>query len=295
MLQLLASTLCSSLLLWRAEGIQSIGCFQDCGSSPDPSRDLSYLGYEDLSLIPGKCVAYCASRNYSYAGVQNGNQCFCGNNFGQVGGTWYTNNGGHSAVRGGNWADRLSDDYTVTDMNVCAARCLSDKRCFSAMLQTSGPGCVLFPYTCSQTGTSCPSWASYNWVGYWQKGGNPASPPQCNSACAGDSSQKCGGPCTNQIYSTAQPLTHMGCFADSNTRDLPFLIYGESNSYMTPQLCAYLCGPKYQYAGVQFSFQCFCGNSYGSQGASSNCNTACSGDSSQTCGGGYANNVYRIF
>ena len=40
------------------------------------------------------------------------------------------------------------------------------------------------------------------------------------------------------------------------------------------------------------SIQCYCSNTYGSYGFSSNCNMACSGNSNQICGGGLANSVY---
>jgi len=39
-------------------------------------------------------------------------------------------------------------------------------------------------------------------------------------------------------------------------------------------------------------FQCWCGNSYGSQGLATNCQSACSGNQSEICGGGCANSVY---
>ena len=47
----------------------------------------------------------------------------------------------------------------------------------------------------------------------------------------------------------------------------------------------------------QYSRYCFCGDSYGSYGpagSDSECNMACSGDSTIKCGGGWRNSVYRI-
>ena len=38
--------------------------------------------------------------------------------------------------------------------------------------------------------------------------------------------------------------------------------------------------------------QCFCGNSYGSQGPSVNCTMTCSGNPNETCGGPWSNSVY---
>ncbi len=49
------------------------------------------------------------------------------------------------------------------------------------------------------------------------------------------------------------------------------------------------------YAGVQFSTACFCGDSYGAQGEAteSDCNMQCSGNANQMCGGPSRNSVYK--
>jgi hypothetical protein len=63
---------------------------------------------------------------------------------------------------------------------------------------------------------------------------------------------------------------------------------------MTVELCSELCSKRgYRYAGVQFSSWCFCGNRYGTFGKANNCNMRCSGDSSEICGGSWANSVYK--
>jgi len=67
-------------------------------------------------------------------------------------------------------------------------------------------------------------------------------------------------------------------------------------SQMTPRLCRSTCASKgYSYAGVQFSNQCFCGNSSppsSSLAHDSDCNMKCSGDDRQVCGGSWRMNVY---
>ena len=45
---------------------------------------------------------------------------------------------------------------------------------------------------------------------------------------------------------------------------------------------------------IFLSSYCACGNSYGSQGVSTNCNMPCSGNSLEICGGGGANSVYQV-
>ena len=59
---------------------------------------------------------------------------------------------------------------------------------------------------------------------------------------------------------------------------------------MTVGKCKRLCF-GFAYAGVQYSKQCFCGNTAPSI-AAKNCNMACAGNKKQTCGGDWAMNVY---
>jgi glucan endo-1,3-alpha-glucosidase len=51
----------------------------------------------------------------------------------------------------------------------------------------------------------------------------------------------------------------------------------------------------FKYAATQAATYCFCGNSYDRYGAfPGGCTMACAADSSQTCGGGFANQVYDV-
>lgn len=51
-----------------------LGCYDDFGSA----RDLEYGPYHNESMTPWLCMQHCESLNYSYVGVQGGNECFCG-------------------------------------------------------------------------------------------------------------------------------------------------------------------------------------------------------------------------
>jgi hypothetical protein len=63
---------------------------------------------------------------------------------------------------------------------------------------------------------------------------------------------------------------------------------------MTTERCIEYCREKnFPYAGTQYGQQCFCGITYGKSGPSGNCTMPCAGNSSQICGGGWANSVYR--
>jgi hypothetical protein len=172
-----------------------VGCFKD-----ESTRDLSDEAANGGSMSVETCLADCAG--YSYAGVQYGNQCFCGNSYGKYG--------------------------SATD---------------------------------------------------------------CNMDCSGDSAETCGGTWANSIYKVpAAGPTSLGCFKDESSRDLAD---ETSLSPVTVETCISTCkGAGYTYAGVQYGSQCFCGDSYGEYGAATDCNMACNGDSAETCGGTWANDVY---
>ncbi|XP_071145884.1 uncharacterized protein [Mytilus edulis] len=66
---------------------------------------------------------------------------------------------------------------------------------------------------------------------------------------------------------------------------------------MLVEMCKQLCMGN-RYLGLQYSFECFCGNSLDNSGVynettDSECNRGCLGNSSQICGGNYRNSVYE--
>uniref|UniRef100_A0A1I8F1Q9 WSC domain-containing protein n=1 Tax=Macrostomum lignano TaxID=282301 RepID=A0A1I8F1Q9_9PLAT len=58
----------------------SVGCFKDKAKPRDLPK-LARLG----SVTPAACAAQCFKLRFSYAGVQNGNECRCGNSYGRHG------------------------------------------------------------------------------------------------------------------------------------------------------------------------------------------------------------------
>ncbi|KAG9013645.1 hypothetical protein FRB90_005817 [Tulasnella sp. 427] len=65
---------------------------------------------------------------------------------------------------------------------------------------------------------------------------------------------------------------------------------------MTPAFCQAKCSAAgFSYAGVEYSSECYCGNSLTNGGTTSNaCTSTCSGDSKLTCGGSWALSVYKL-
>ncbi|KAF8263422.1 copper radical oxidase [Lactarius quietus] len=90
--------------------------------------------------------------------------------------------------------------------------------------------------------------------------------------------------------------TSLGCYSDNvNGRALTSASYTDTVG-MTVESCVNFCnGQNYIYAGVEYAQECYCGNiiTGGSASvASSDCNFACKGNPSETCGAGNRLNMY---
>lgn len=127
-------------------------------------------------------------------------------------------------------------------------------------------------------------------------------PSVCNFACKGDASETCGGRSTINIYGAApadtapppeSPYTLTGCFAEPDgARALPQLY---ASTKMTIELCHQDCSlAGYTYAGLEYSTECWCGNSIPAldQLSDSECSAACAGNATETCGGNNALQLY---
>uniref|UniRef100_A0A1I8G3S4 WSC domain-containing protein n=1 Tax=Macrostomum lignano TaxID=282301 RepID=A0A1I8G3S4_9PLAT len=87
-------------------------------------------------------------------------------------------------------------------------------------------------------------------------------------------------------------MRFVGCYIDKKKRDLP--VMAGSGSMSIPK-CYRLCRAKrYAYFGVQYSKECWCGNSYGKYGkrSKSECRMKCSGKKSTFCGSSWRNSIY---
>ena len=98
--------------------------------------------------------------------------------------------------------------------------------------------------------------------------------------------------CCMNVQSQLGGSSYVGCFTDNtNGRDLPIstaaLIGGDRQASLID--CAGQCA-GYEYMGLQWTSECFCGNSYGSQG-SAECPDDC-GLSSSGTGCGNRNAIY---
>ncbi|KAF9457691.1 WSC domain-containing protein [Collybia nuda] len=93
------------------------------------------------------------------------------------------------------------------------------------------------------------------------------------------------------------PWTSKGCYLDvSPARTLAESSYISSDT-MTVESCIAFCTTGgYHYAGVEYGRECFCDYAIQTQGITTTldeCNMACSGDASESCGAGNRINIYH--
>ncbi|KAG8871579.1 hypothetical protein FRC20_010402 [Serendipita sp. 405] len=130
----------------------------------------------------------------------------------------------------------------------------------------------------------------------------PATDGRCDMPCKGNPSELCGGGNGINVYKADGPTnlptyngwTHTDCYVDSIwNRVLPHSM--SVSGPMTVEKCLDACNASgFEYAGVEWSQECFCGQSAPSQVATDGrCDMPCKGNPSELCGGGNGINVYR--
>ncbi|XP_060850898.1 uncharacterized protein LOC132929522 [Rhopalosiphum padi] len=135
---------------------------------------------------------------------------------------------------------------------------------------------------------------------------------ECSIKCSGDTSASCGGPpnlvssyttdkskANNFIAHGGYPIPiYLGCYAETPNDDENRLLKGPAGpiTYNTPQKCSVKCfNMGFLFFGVTYGTECWCGNQRPAKSSKVddiNCNTPCSGDSNQFCGGGWKMGIY---
>ena len=91
---------------------------------------------------------------------------------------------------------------------------------------------------------------------------------------------------------------YVGCANETNPRALPLASYSSSTG-MTVESCQKFCtssSNNYGLAGIEYGGECYCANALQSYSAvgQSGCNMACTGNSSEICGGSSRLSVYNL-
>ncbi|CDZ98532.1 beta-1,6-N-acetylglucosaminyltransferase, contains WSC domain [Phaffia rhodozyma] len=297
-------------------GYENIGCWSD---NPDPDRVLDGMEYVVLNnMTPELCTLRCSGANYTYAGTQNGDTCYCGNSL--EGSNSLSDSscqtpctGNSSETCGGGYANgiwaltaNLPESQTVWEPLGCFGD-PSGRLMGTPVAQTSTMSYAACRRQCAFDGYDIAGLEN----GYICLCANsiPASSvvddSLCNVPCQGNSSEACGSYYSLSAFSLKHGLTatvsaasnswsSVGCMTDSSTRTLEGSTI--TNNMMTNAACIEACDSTgYTYAGTEAGYQCFCSNEIAATGlvaASSDCYQPCWGNSTDKCGGDYRVSVF---
>ena len=93
-----------------------IGCFKDQGNPFGvENRDLNKAIFSKNDMTISKCIDYCKSKGFKYAGLQYSSYCFCGNSYGKYGKANNCNMkcaGDANEICGGFWANSIYSTQT---------------------------------------------------------------------------------------------------------------------------------------------------------------------------------------
>ncbi|KAI5923224.1 hypothetical protein F4810DRAFT_211741 [Camillea tinctor] len=227
-----------------------IGCYTE-GTG---GRALTYgAGVASAQMNAANCTSACRAAGFILAGTEYGGECYCGNTIANGAtpaddGCDMTCNGNQTEVCGG--PNRLN----VYDYNM---EYTTPTSTVSSVVSTTATGIT------TATATS------------------PTVEASTTTTTTQAAPSATGFP---------DGWTAQGCWQDGpNGRIMP-TYQAPDNQELTLQSCAQLCASNgYTISGTEYYTQCFCGNAIYNGGVASkdtsSCNTPCSGDSTQMCGG----------
>ncbi|WWC65393.1 uncharacterized protein I303_108011 [Kwoniella dejecticola CBS 10117] len=286
-----------------------LGCFQDSGSN------IAFPNYYSYTVNPMSveiCKQSCIELGYTYAGVENGNQCRCGNNVPTT--TQYVASTNCNKVCSGNSSETcgaggMLEAYTLDKASASPVMPGASSSSYVGCYENSNRGLTSYTYydngmtvekcrtTCSEFGYSLASVYLSKYCGCGNAwGGATQKYPSSTCSyykCGGDSTEYCGGQTQAALYNTSdititvnKPEGWVSCWTDSGSaRTLQD--YSYSATPMSAKACRVACANQgYAYAGTESGNQCFCGNkiSGGAKAPTSTCNSICAGGTNETCG-----------
>lgn len=302
--------------------------YKSCVREPSSGRTLTGYSFTSSSMTVDMCVSTCATKGYTMAGAEYANECYCGNSFAGAatgGGSIPPESecnmpcaGDSSQICGaGNRLSVYANGQIAPGAPVLppgwssTSKCITEASTGRALVGNSFTSQSLtldqcvdvcdqtgFQYAGAEYGAEC---YCSNTISTANGGGMEVAASDCNMNCAGNSQQKCGAGYRITLYTkntVSNPLptgwVKNFCTIDQDTRVLDGYSYSDGSS-MTPATCIVACAQRgFILAGVENGNECYCGNTikqaYPTKDA--DCKTACSGDDSQYCGGGWRLMVY---
>lgn len=218
------------------------------------------------TLTLEKCATACTG--YTYFGTEYSGECYCGNTF----------NAGSVLAAGG------SDP----NANGCSMLCNGDK-----LEYCGGPNRLsAYKTNSTLTSSSSSSMSSTSTTG-------AATGTSTSGTTSSTPTPTPTGPITVQNLAG---YTYLGCYSEAtNNRALSDLQNPIAAAKVSVESCSVACS-RYTYFGVEYSGECYCGNTInagsakvaGTTEAQTNCNMVCNGNATEYCGGPNRLNMYQV-
>ncbi|KAK4184351.1 WSC domain-containing protein [Podospora australis] len=295
----------------------ALGCFVDEGSRILPSRIIS-----THDMTAAKCAINCAG--YDFFGTQWSSECYCGNNRPTnpapasdcnmaCSGDPNENCGGGMRLNVYELEAECEDPPTSSISGFEYKGCYSDN---VAQRVLAGKTVTESDMTLEKCAATC-SVGGYTWFGVeygsecfcgttLDAASIKQAEGECDMACSGDASQKCGGPNRLNVYhippetpgsgtgsnlETIGDFHYVSCWTDKvDDRSLKAVDWRTDD--MTLEKCAERC-KDYSYFGLEYSRECYCGDDLlGEAAPEKDCGILCVGASTQWCGGPDRLNLY---
>lgn len=235
--------------------------YYQCQTEATNSRALSALTYASDGMTLEICISTCAG--YTYAGVEYGRECYCGNSF----------NAGSVVAPGGN-----------ADCNMV---------CPGNNLEFCGAGSRLSVYKLNRATISSSSLTSVSTSSTSLAASVSSSTVSSSTSSSTSATPSPSGPSHVKAVGS---YNWIGCYTEAtNSRALKSDTLINYNT-MTVEICAGFCGPTYSMFGIEYSGECYCGNTLqaGSVLApTTDCSMICGGNSQEYCGAGNRLDVYQ--
>ncbi|KAF9495858.1 hypothetical protein BDN71DRAFT_1390602 [Pleurotus eryngii] len=228
--------------------------YAGCFVDSSNARILNGGSTTSSTLSVNSCISSCSARGFVYAGTEYGKECWCGSDLAS------------GATRAAESDCKMTCSGQASD--ICGGSNRISLYRLSSGTSSSSPSSSVAASSTLRTSTSSPSSTA-----------------------------------TSASSTPGATWTYVGCVEEGTTGSRRALTGpSHTRSDMTPALCQSLC-TGYDYSGTEHGYQLtflqgFCGNSLNNNGAtgttisSTSCNTPCSGDSTQKCGGSWTLSLF---
>lgn len=268
-----------------------------CGTDTYGNQALSELIKDDPSMTVDMCMGLCGGKGYTYAGLEFGSQCFCGNTLPSRATPIPGVIGACTQRCKGNSAQICGNANALSLYSKCGSTCKNAQFGPVSAVVASNPDPVVAPSSApvvAQSSTAAASVASAISISTSSAASvttNAVIQTTVSVAATTSSAAAVASAPSAPGSSVTLPSgwASAGCVSDAvSPRSLSGIQFAWWGEKMTSSGCAKYCAARgFSIAGTENGGQCFCGNKLekSEQKPDTDCSTPCEGNAKETCGG----------